>query len=195
MNHYFIYDKNQKEELRQISFSIDGVDINLVSDANTFSNKRLDEGTKVLLKYLSSINLKGSLLDLGCGYGPVGVTLKLLYKDLDVTMADINKRCVNLAQENAKTYHLDIACIESDSYSNIDNHFDIVTLNPPISCGKEQIFKMYQETKNHLNDNGAFYIVIRKDKGALSHQKYLFSLFPSVNVIYKEKGYYIFKAK
>lgn|SRR5574344_1557561 len=194
MDHYFIYDKDQKVKLRTVSFSFDGTDINLETDTNTFSNKHLDDGTRILIKNLLETNLNGSFLDLGSGYGPIGLTLKLIYKDLDVTLSDINEHAVELCKINAKKLNLNVECIASDSYSNIHKSFDIVSLNSPISCGKEVCYKMYRDTLEHLKNNGLFYLVIRKDKGALSHMKYLSSLFPSVRVIYKEKGYLVILA-
>jgi len=194
MDHYFIYDKDQKVKLRTVSFSFDGTDINLETDTNTFSNKHLDDGTRILIKNLLETNLNGSFLDLGSGYGPIGLTLKLIYKDLDVTLSDINEHAVELCKINAKKLNLNVECITSDSYSNIHKSFDIVSLNSPISCGKEVCYKMYRDTLEHLKNNGLFYLVIRKDKGALSHMKYLSSLFTSVRVIYKEKGYLVILA-
>ena len=195
MNHYFINDPNDKNEYRNISFIFNGKEISLVTDRNTFSNRRLDPGTLVLMKVLASNDLKGSFLDLGCGYGPIGLTLKMFYPNLMVTLSDINSRCIDCTNINKDKYNLDCETIVSDSFTNIDKTFDTISLNSPISCGKEIIYKMYQGAKEHLNDGGCFYIVIRKDKGALSHMKYLSSLFQNVSVIYKEKGYYVILAK
>lgn len=195
MSHYFEYDPNLKEKIREVSYKINDTNFKLYSDINTFSNKRLDKGTNILINTLIKYPLNGSFLDLGCGYGPVGITLKLLYKDLMVTMSDVNKRCIELTNMNLKKYDLfDTKTIISDSYSNIENCYDYVAFNPPISCGKEKIFQMYSETYKHLNHNGQFFIVIRKDKGAMSHLKYLSSLFSKISIICKEKGYFVFLA-
>ena len=195
MNHYFINDPNDKNEYRNIDFCFLDKKISLVSDRNVFSNRRLDPGTFILMKVLASNDLKGSFLDLGCGYGPIGLTMKMVFPSLSVTLSDVNSRCIECTNINKDKYKLDCKTIVSDSFQNIEESFDIISLNSPISCGKEIIYKMYIGAKEHLNYNGCFYIVIRKDKGALSHMKYLSSLFQNVSVIYKEKGYYVILAK
>lgn len=174
---------------------INNINFTLISDNNVFSNTKLDEGSRILLKVLSSQKLNGTLLDLGCGYGVIGIYLKYIFKDLNITMVDVNQLCVELASLNINRLNLDIDCYLSDSYSNIKNSFDVVVFNPPISVGKKKIFEMYLDTFNHLNEKGHFFIVIRKNKGALSHKEYLSSLFSDVSVIYKEKGYFIILAK
>lgn len=195
MNHYFEYNSSLISKERNISFKIKELEISLVSDVNVFSNSRIDEGSFIFINYLLGEDLDGEVLDLGCGYGVIGISLKLLYTKLNLKMSDVNPLCTKLTDENLKKYHLDdVSVILSNSYSSIDNHFDIVLLNPPISCGKKVIYKMYDETYEHLNENGRFYLVIRKDKGALSHLKYLSTLFKKVDIVKKEKGYYILKA-
>lgn len=191
MSHYFTNDPNLESHERVIKFSVNSLDLQLISDSGVFSNKSIDTGTLIFIKYLSSINLKGKILDLGCGYGPIGITLKLLFKDLvSVDFIDINPKCVELTSRNLKYYDLDGKCSTSDGYLNDGEKYDYILFNPPISIGKERIFKIYSDTVDKLTSNGHFYLVIRKDKGALSHLKYLSSLFEA-SVIYKEKGYFI----
>ena len=195
MNHYFINDPSDKNEYRVISFVFDDIPISLITDRNVFSNRRLDDGTLALLKVLFKANLEGNFLDLGAGYGPIGLTLKIVNPKLDVTLSDINERCIKLININKERLHLDVKAVVSDSFLNITENFNTISLNSPISCGKKVCFKLYQDVKEHLISGGSFYLVIRKDKGALSHMKYLSSLFSEVNVIYKEKGYYCILAK
>ena len=195
MNHYFINDPSDKNEYRVISFVFDDIPISLITDRNVFSNRRLDDGTLALLKVLSRANLEGNFLDLGAGYGPIGLTLKIVNPKLDVTLSDINERCIKLININKERLHLDVKAVVSDSFLHITENFNTISLNSPISCGKKVCFKLYQDAKEHLISGGSFYLVIRKDKGALSHIKYLSSLFSEVNVIYKEKGYYCILAK
>ena len=100
MNHYFINDPSDKNEYRVISFVFDDIPISLITDRNVFSNRRLDDGTLALLKVLSRANLEGNFLDLGAGYGPIGLTLKIVNPKLDVTLSDINERCIKLININ-----------------------------------------------------------------------------------------------
>ena len=119
MNHYFINDPSDKNEYRVISFVFDDIPISLITDRNVFSNRRLDDGTLALLKVLSRANLEGNFLDLGAGYGPIGLTLKIVNSKLDVTLSDINERCIKLINLNKERLHLDVKAVVSDSFLNI----------------------------------------------------------------------------
>lgn len=191
MSHYFIEDPTLKKHERNIDFSVGSLNVHLISDSGVFSNKSIDTGTLIFIKFLSTLDLKGKVLDLGCGYGPIGISLKLLFKDnIEVSFIDINPKCIELTSRNLKYYDLDGKCSTSDGYLNDGDKFDYILFNPPISVGKNKIYEIYRDTKQNLVVNGHFYLVIRKDKGGLSHQKYLSSLFET-SVIYKEKGYLI----
>ena len=157
-------------------------EISLISDSGVFSNKAVDKGSLFFAKTLLSQNLNGKVLDLGCGYGTVGITLKLFLKDkIDIT----------LTSRNLRQYDLDGKCSLSDGYLLLNGTFDFIVFNPPISIGKEKIYKLYKDSKEHLNEKGKLYLVIRKDKGAYSHMEYLKTLFNSVEFIDKEKGYFV----
>ena len=162
-------------------------EISLISDSGVFSNKAVDKGSLFFVKTLLSQNLNGKVLDLGCGYGTVGITLKLFLKDkIDITFSD-----VKLTSRNLRQYDLDGKCSLSDGYLLLNGTFDFIVFNPPISIGKEKIYKLYKDSKEHLNEKGKLYLVIRKDKGAYSHMEYLKTLFNSVEIIDKEKGYFV----
>lgn len=191
MSHYFINDPSLKKHERKIEFSINSINLSLISDSGVFSNKSIDTGTYIFIKFLSTLQMNGKILDLGCGYGPIGISLKLLFKnDVTVDFIDINPKCIELTSRNLKYYDLDGKCSTSDGYLDDGEKYDYILFNPPISVGKEKIFQIYSKTVNKLVSKGHFYLVIRKDKGALSHLKYLSSLFEA-SVIYKEKGYFI----
>ena len=159
-------------------------EISLISDSGVFSNKAVDKGSLFFVKTLLSQNLNGKVLDLGCGYGTVGITLKLFLKDkVDITFSDVNPKCVELTSRNLRQYDLDGKCSLSDGYLLLNGTFDFI--------GKEKIYKLYKDSKEHLNEKGKLYLVIRKDKGAYSHMEYLKTLFNSVEIIDKEKGYFV----
>ena len=188
MSHYFVYDPELKSHERLINFVVFDKEISLISDSGVFSNKAVDKGSLFFVKTLLSQNLNGKVLDLGCGYGTVGITLKLFLKDkIDITFSDVNP----LTSRNLRQYDLDGKCSLSDGYLLLNGTFDFIVFNPPISIGKEKIYKLYKDSKEHLNEKGKLYLVIRKDKGAYSHMEYLKTLFNSVEIIDKEKGYFV----
>ena len=196
MSHYFVYDPELKSHEKLINFVVFDKEISLISDSGVFSNKAVDKGSLFFVKTLLSQNLNGKVLDLGCGYGTVGITLKLFLKDkIDITFSDVNPKCVELTSRltsrNLRQYDLDGKCSLSDGYLLLNGTFDFIVFNPPISIGKEKIYKLYKDSKEHLNEKGKLYLVIRKDKGAYSHMEYLKTLFNSVEIIDKEKGYFV----
>lgn len=191
MSHYFVDDPNLKSEKREINFDLKGVNFKLLTDNGVFSNREIDRGTYIFDKVLIDKDLDGKILDLGCGYGAVGITLQYFNKKIEVTYTDVNPRCVELTKANLRLYDLNGNCFLSDGFENINEVFNYVVFNPPISIGKDRIYDIYRQIQAHLISGGKLYLVIRKDKGALSHMKYLSSLFQNVSIIYKEKGYLV----
>ena len=137
--------------------------------------------------------LSGSLLDLGCGYGCIGIMLAKIY-DLKLTMTDVNQNAVIYAAKNASLNGVKSETFYSDGFLNIAGAFDSIAVNPPIHAGKGVTYRMYGESKNHLNPNGSLYIVIQKKHGAESAHGELAKIFGGSNVetIYKKKGYHIY---
>ena len=125
----------------------------------------------------------------------LGITLKYLKHANNVDMIDINERAVELTKLNIEKYKLDnVNCFVSDGLSLIDKSYDRIVINPPIRAGKVVIYKMFDDSKLHLNENGALYIVIKKSLGANSAIKKLQELFKNVEVLEKDKGYFIIKS-
>ena len=191
MSHYFIEDPSLKPHERTINFEISGENLSFISDSGVFSNRNIDRGSEIFINFLLKQNLEGKVLDLGCGYGVIGICLKYFLKDkVTVDFIDINPKCIELTSRNLKNYDLNGKTSISDGYLNTGEKYDYILFNPPISVGKEKIYQLYTDTVEQLEKSGKFYLVIRKDKGGLSHLKYLSSLFES-SVVYKEKGYLI----
>ncbi len=191
MNHYFIHNKDQVVKYYYIDVVIDRLRFELKTANNVFSYHRLDEGSRILIETIKELNLKETILDLGCGYGVIGIALKLTNKNYNVTCSDINPICCELTSTNIDTLKLNIDVIESDGFINIDKTFDTIVFNPPIAIGKERIYAIYKDALNHLNENGCMYLVIRKNKGALSHMSYLSTISNKVDIIQKKKGYHV----
>lgn len=195
MNHYFKNDDNLKSEKRVLNLYINDNKLSFVSDVGVFSNTQIDYGSYTFLKTILKEKNVESLLDVGCGYGVLGITLKYLNHANKVDMVDINERAVNLTKQNIENYKLEnINCFVSDGLNNVSDKYDRIVINPPIRAGKVVIYKMFEDSKLHLNDNGALYIVIKKSLGAPSAIKKLQELFTNVEVLEKDKGYFIIKS-
>ena len=195
MSHYFENDTTLNSNRRVLMLYLNDKVLSFNSDSGVFSNTQIDYGSFTFLKSLILQDNVIDLLDVGCGYGVLGITLKLFEKCQNVTMIDINPKAVSLCQENINYYNLDNSkCFVSDGLDNVDGMFDQIVINPPIRAGKVVIYKMFEDSKKHLKDNGKLYIVIKKDLGANSAIKKLSELFNKVEVIKKDKGYFIIKS-
>lgn len=190
MNHYFTNNPDLKNNPKSISTFIGDTEINLISDDGVFSKSKVDYGTRLLLESLPKIT--GSVLDLGCGYGVIGIFIKK-NNDVAIDMVDINERALNLAKRNIELNSLrDIRVFVSDVYSNIDQKYDLIVTNPPIRVGKPTILKFLLGAKEHLSEKGELWFVMRKDHGVKSIIKLMENDY-NIEIIDKDKGFYIVK--
>ncbi len=198
MPQYFDNVEGMEHQNITIKFELLGESYSFFSDKGVFSKNKLDFGTELLLKTVLEMNipLGKRVLDLGCGAGPIGLILAHLDPEKQVTLADINDRALELATRNAK--HIGVSSqveiVHSDVYLNIHSTYDSIISNPPIRAGKRVTYRIYDEALSHLNENGSLIIVIRKEQGALSTMEHLQTIFPSVNVLARKKGYYIIQS-
>lgn len=194
MDHYFTSNENLKSEIRHIKYTINGVDFTFISDIGVFSKNKVDYGTKLLIEtYLK--NKKGikNALDVGCGYGIIGIVLgKLL--SCEVLMVDVNKRSVHLTERNIKLNKIEAESILSNCYEQVNKKYDLIITNPPIKAGKKIVNEILLGAKKYLNKDGELWCVIRKDAGAKSFIKTMENDY-KVEIIKKDKGFYIIKSK
>ena len=197
MSHYFQNDPSLASNLHKISFDINEIHMSLWTDNGVFSKSRVDEGSFAFLKVLLPLKLSGRILDLGCGYGTIGLTIAISSPSARVDLADINTRALALCERNAHELGLSqrVTILQSDVYENIEGPYDSIVVNPPIRAGKRVTYAMYEGAKQRLIDGGSLFIVIRKAQGAPSASEYIESLFGNITLLKKEKGYYIYQAK
>lgn len=191
MAHYFTNDDIKSEE-REIYVNINDTKLKFIIDNGVFSKKGLDFGTRTLLENIE-INNEKSILDFGCGYGPIGIYLKKI-SNAEIDMIDINKRAINLAKKNALQNNVKVNIFESNIYENVSKKYDMIVTNPPVRVGKKILYQILFEAKNHLNESGSLWLVINKNQGAKSLMKDLEKEY-QVILITKNKGFYIICAK
>ncbi len=156
-----------------------------------FSKDKLDYGTRLLLENFTKEQINGSILDLGCGYGAIGVILATIYPHITVDMIDITDRAVFLSKKNAK--HLsNVNIYQSNVYENVTSKYNYIITNPPIRAGKEVVKKFLIDAKNYLKQDGQLWFVMRKNHGVKSMNKEL-EPFYDIKIIEKSKGFYIIK--
>lgn len=195
MNHYFNNNKNLKSGEIETEYIFKFTKFIFVTDIGVFSKGEVDSATNILLENLPEISSGARVLDIGCGYGTVGVVLSKIY-GADIVMSDVNERALDLARRNAAGNGAAADIIKSDGFENLTGKFDYIILNPPVHAGKSVIYKIYEDAWEHLEQNGALYIVIRKKHGALSHRQKLNEIFGEENlsVLYSKKGVFVLRA-
>lgn len=194
---YFDNNENLAHDLHPYSFKLLEENFSLISDSGVFSKDGLDDGSRLLLETIAKTDLGDSILDMGCGVGPIGLLLAHFDCNRHVVLADVNKRALECAKLNAKKLGVEsrVTILESDVYSNIASSFSTIVTNPPIRAGKKVTYAMYAGAISHLNEGGQLILVIRKQQGAESCQKYLQTIFKEVEVVKSKKGYRILIAK
>ena len=196
MSHYFTNDKNLVSNIKELVYKYSSFSFVFLSDNGVFSKKYIDYGSKLLLEtYLSVENRPLKVLDVGCGYGFIGTVISVVNNSY-VDMIDINKRALHLAKRNTKKLkNFNGNIFESDAYSEVKDKYDVIITNPPIRVGKAKVLEILLGAFDHLNEDGTLYYVIRKDQGALSIAKIIKENKCEIDVINKEKGYFIYKVK
>lgn len=189
MTHYFINDENLKSDIKLNHVKINDKKFVFYTDNGVFSKKGLDFGTRTLLDSLNITDIKGKVLDFGCGYGPIGIYISSM-TDAIVHMIDVNRRSLELARKNVDMNHVNANIYESNIYSNVSEKFDYIISNPPIRVGKKILYQIIKEAKNYLVKDGELWIVINKNQGAKSLIKD-FSDQYKIEVKTKNKGFYV----
>ena len=189
--HYYTNNPDLAHDEHPVTFIALGNEITCTTDAGVFSRDGLDMGTRILLEALPA--LRGRILDLGCGWGPVGVAVGKKYPAAEIVMSDVNRRAVDLARRNLAANGIkNAAAVCGDGLEAVTGAFDAILLNPPIRAGKAVIYRLFADSAKQLSENGALYIVIRKQQGAESAAKYLSTLFSRVDRVARDKGYWVF---
>ncbi len=192
---YFSKNNDQLPSNEKIIYAkINEITFKFKTDNGVFSKDFLDFASKLLLEKMDYDSIiDGSVLDVGCGYGPIGIYLSYITKK-DVVMLDINPRALALSKENLILNNVSARVVESDCLDSVINEkFACVITNPPIHAGKDVVYKIYEQSYEVLIPGGALWIVIQEKHGAPSTIKKLKTLFPTVEVFYKKKGFYILK--
>ncbi len=191
-NMYYEKDPSSAHDIREIRVTLLGRPMIFLTDAGVFSKKTVDYGSQVLLNALN-LESERTLLDVGCGYGPLGLTLNKVL-NFKVTMVDINQRAIDLAKKNAEKNQAIAEIFQSNLYENVTDSFDYIISNPPIRAGKKVVHEVISGAYGHLNAQGSLTIVIQKKQGAPSAKAKMEEVFGNCQIIKKDKGYYILES-
>ncbi|WP_244403845.1 class I SAM-dependent methyltransferase [Pyrolobus fumarii] len=177
-----------------VADTLRGVTVEFRVSGDVFSADEIDEGTRLLVEN-ARVPEEGTVLDLGCGYGVIGITLAKAYPRLRVYMVDVNPRAVELARVNAK--HNGVAdrvvVLHGDLYEPVKGHrFDAIITNPPLAAGMDVVERIVREAPEHLNQGGSLQMVLKK--GADRIARVMDEVFGSHEVLLRKKGYTILMA-
>ena len=193
-DHYYTRVPQSESKPVGCEYTYRGVALIFQTDAGVFSKGEVDTGTRLLLEALPE-EMSGEILDLGCGWGVIGISIAKKWPGTRVTMADVNTRALDLSRENAKRNGAEVTCVESDGMAELaEKTFDAVVTNPPIRAGKQVIYRMFADAAARLKPGGALYLVIRKQQGAESCMKYLQTIYDTVEKLDKSGGFWVIKA-
>ncbi|MEK3936983.1 class I SAM-dependent methyltransferase [Sporosarcina sp. FSL W7-1349] len=194
--HYYSVDPKVKSDPKEWTAEIRGIRLKFRTDAGVFSKGDVDFGSRLLAEAFELAEAEGDLLDVGCGYGPIGLSLAASFPKRTIQMVDVNERALALAKHNAQQNGINnVKIYSSDALDSvIVEGFAAILTNPPIRAGKETVFKIYGEAYSKLGAGGELWVVIQKKQGAPSTMARLEELFGNVETVVKRKGYFILKA-
>ena len=191
MQHYYSEEQKSLLNVKKIKQKIKGMEFEFYTASGIFSKDRIDKGTLVLAENMM-IDKNSDVLDIGCGIGVLGIAAAKLF-NAEVVMSDVNKRAVMLAKKNVELNNVKAEICQGNLYERIkQNDFNVILSNPPQTAGKEICFKLIEEAKNHLKNNGSLQLVARHNKGGKTLSKKIEEVFGNVKVIAKEAGYWVY---
>jgi 16S rRNA (guanine1207-N2)-methyltransferase len=195
--HYYSKNPQTKSNPREWTYTLRGEKFQFHTDAGVFSKGEVDFGSRLLIETFQDSEVDGPVLDVGCGYGPIGMAIAKAFPQKEVHMVDVNTRAIELAKKNAEKNSIqNVMIYESDGLDSVKAEgFSAILTNPPIRAGKETIFRFYEEAYGKMAAGGSLWVVIQKKQGAPSTRAKLEELFGEVRVADKEKGYFIFEAR
>ena len=190
---YYTNNPTSEHEARHFTSVFMGRTLAFETDAGVFSKQHIDPGSEILCKSLPE--LYGRVLDMGCGWGAMTVMALARFPALDVTMADVTERALDLAVRNVQKNGMQAKAVLSDGFEHVEGEFDAVMTNPPIRAGKAVIYRMFEDAKAHLAEGGRLFLVIRKQQGAPSALKFLKELYAEAETIERDGGYWVIACK
>lgn len=194
MEHYFTKNSQTNHNIKPTNYYIKDEVLTFYTDNAVFAKSKVDFGTNLLNHYvIEEVDTQNKqILDVGCGYGAIGITIGYFEPTASLTMVDINERAVELCTTNSeKILKSKATVLQSDLLTNVTGMYDIILTNPPIRTGKANIFNLYTQAYDKLNVGGSIYVVIQKKQGAPSTRDKLTELFGNCDLVRRDAGYFI----
>ncbi len=194
MSHY--YDREQVSPLREseVIVDINNRKYSFITGSGTFSRRKLDNASELLITSCE-VNEGEEVLDLGCGWGAVGILVKLFHKNISLTMVDNNRRSILITRKNLSRHGIDAKTKISNIFENIpDSRFDVILTNPPYAAGRSVCYSFIEQSYEHLKENGSLQLVARHQKGGAMLEKHMKEIFGNVTTLSKKGGFRVYKS-
>lgn len=194
-NHYFSESKEAELDPKPIAVTLAGQAVEVFTDGGVFSPEHLDTGTEVLLRQLEKVKPIGKILDIGCGWGPISLAISLSSPKSEVFAIDVNQKCLALTELNTQTLKLKNIRVSRPEEVDSKVQFDEIWSNPPIRIGKKALHEILETWLPRLRSGGVARLVVQKNLGSDSLQKWLTEKFEEFDVsrIDSAKGFRVIK--
>lgn len=193
-NYYFTKNPDVIHDEKEWTFELLNNEFKFTTDNGVFSKKTVDFGSRVLLNAFAQQEIiAGNILDVGCGYGPIGLAIAKDQPERQIDMTDVNELALELAKKNAEINKIiNVSIFESAAYDNVTKtDYATIVTNPPIRAGKNVVHDILSGAFDYLKVGGQLFAVLQKKQGAGSAQKKMTDVFGNCEIILKDKGYYI----
>lgn len=194
VEHYFTRNPSSEMREKKIIVSFSRKKFTLISSSGVFSKDKPDTASIILCEAAKS-QISGKILDMGCGYGLIGICLLKFNPNLKITFSDVNERALELTKKNLILNKLKGEVIYSDGADNIKTKFDHVLLNPPMAAGRKICFKIINDAHNLLNNGGSLFVVARHQKGGKLIKEHMKEEFGNVNDAARKAGFHVYVSK
>ncbi|MDT0165548.1 methyltransferase [Actinotalea sp. AC32] len=194
-DHYFSADPASADERRRVPVTLAGRDVVVETAPGVFSPDHVDTGTAVLLRTAPPPPATGDLVDLGCGWGPVALTLALLSPGAQVWAVDVNARALDLVHRNAQLLGLDNLRAAAPADVPEDLRAAALWSNPPIRVGKPALHAMLDHWLGRLADDGVAHLVVQRNLGADSLQRWLTDTGHPAERVASSKGFRVLRVR
>jgi 16S rRNA (guanine1207-N2)-methyltransferase len=193
--HYYTECPKSEARFGLVRVCLRGNRLEFVTASSVFSIKRVDLGTSILIENMV-LPQKGCVLDVGCGYGAVGIVAAKLNPALHVVLTDVNRRAVLLARQNAEKNRVNVEVHQGNLYAPVTDYcFDCILSNPPVSAGMDTVLAIIQQAPQFLRCSGSLQMVIRSKIGKKTLPEAFMAAFGNLKVLAIESGYRVLMAE
>ncbi len=193
--HYFTPKPKVGHATRTLRFLYRGRVLSFTTDLGIFSYEGVDPGTSLLIENME-LEEDENVLDIGCGWGAIGIAAAVSVPQGQATLVDVNHRAILLARQNARANHLsNVEVLQGDLFAPVgERRFDLIATNPPYKAGRDLVIRALEEAPAHLTPGGRLLLVGKGSQGVLFYQRWLEERWASVEVMGRRSGYRVLKA-